>query len=237
MASGNTDLSETLDGDPRVRVTSIELQRLISRGLWYVGGSGVHDAESDIQIEPASDAYFGYYAEQSRQFLSDGGRHATVRTHQDILDAAEQIQRDLESDRNELMRRLKQSISSLITTLPSDSRNGDKMLIGTLNLTARLVLMMEVGTLEHAFTGTTTIVWPPGKSLRQSAEEHFAAPPILLDESVRLEKLFIAHNLSRIAGLEIVWTDNLADHLLLTNDNRKVHIFHHVTFLRSHVTS
>jgi hypothetical protein len=34
-----------------------------------------------------------------------------------------------------------------------------------------------------------------------------------------------------MAGLEIVWTDNLADHLRLTDDDTKVHIFHHASFL------
>ncbi|KAH7082051.1 hypothetical protein FB567DRAFT_561946 [Paraphoma chrysanthemicola] len=44
---------------------------------------------------------------------------------------------------------------------------------------------------------------------------------------------FTAFNLQRLAGLEIHWTDNLADHLRLIENDRKLCIFHHATFLRS----
>jgi len=48
---------------------------------------------------------------------------------------------------------------------------------------------------------------------------------------VKLEKIFNARNLGRIAGIEIEWTKNLADHLRLIDEDRKVAIFHHATYL------
>jgi hypothetical protein len=52
------------------------------------------------------------------------------------------------------------------------------------------------------------------------------------NEHVKLEKIFIARNLGRIAGIEIQFTNNLADHLRLMNeDDKKVTIFHNASFL------
>ncbi|KAH6866123.1 hypothetical protein B0T10DRAFT_502819, partial [Thelonectria olida] len=202
--------------NPPVGVTRCQ----VSLGLW--AGSQL---QSDI--ETASEAYFRYYADQSAQALSDRGRYATARTHKDIVVVARWIQRDLERD--EILRRLHEDLRN--RELPPD----DKALQGTIDLTARLALMMEVGSLGCSFTGGTRVDWESG-SLRECVERHFGSQPAL-DENVRLEKLFVARNLGRIAGLEILWTENLADHLRLTDDNQKVSIFHHVTFLQMHATS
>lgn len=51
--------------------------------------------------------------------------------------------------------------------------------------------------------------------------------------SVKLEKLFNAYNLSRIAGIEIVWTSNLSDHLRRQEDDTRVAVFHHAFFLEN----
>jgi len=48
---------------------------------------------------------------------------------------------------------------------------------------------------------------------------------------VKLDRPFTARNLERIAGLKIVWTDNLPDHLRLMRDDTEVAIYHHASFL------
>lgn len=58
----------------------------------------------------------------------------------------------------------------------------------------------------------------------------FYAPPVLDPETTKLENNFTAINL-KLAGLEVVWTDNLIDHLRMSDDDTKVHIFHHAAFL------
>ena len=50
-------------------------------------------------------------------------------------------------------------------------------------------------------------------------------------ENVKLEKIFNAGNLGRIAGIEIEWTNNLADHLRVVDEDKKVAIFYHASFL------
>jgi hypothetical protein len=48
---------------------------------------------------------------------------------------------------------------------------------------------------------------------------------------VRLPKTFDAWAIERIGGISIQFTDNLADHLLLVNDDTTLLVFHHVAFL------
>ena len=64
-------------------------------------------------------------------------------------------------------------------------------------------------------------------------KNYFHAPRLLDNEHVKLEKIFSALNLGRIAGIEIQFTNNLADHLrLMGEDDKKVWIFHNASFLR-----
>ena len=45
-------------------------------------------------------------------------------------------------------------------------------------------------------------------------------------DHVKLERLFNARTIERIAGIKITWTSNLADHLRLLDDDTGVVIFH-----------
>lgn len=218
MAVSKTPEDDYLNDDLRCPPVGVTRSR-ISVGIW---------TESHLQsdIETASEAYFRYYTEQGVQALSDRGRYATARTHNDVVAVVGWILQDLE--RHEIIARLREDLQNR-QILPDD-----KALEGTVDLTSRLVTMMEVGSLGCSFTGGTRLDWEYGL-LRQCIERHFGSDPVL-EDNVRLEKLFVARNLGRIAGLEILWTDNLADHLRLTDDNQKVSIFHHVTFLQNHAT-
>jgi len=55
-----------------------------------------------------------------------------------------------------------------------------------------------------------------------------------MKDHVKLEKIFNAMNLEHIAGIEVRWTSNLADHLRMRDDDKAVEIFHYATFLRLH---
>lgn len=58
----------------------------------------------------------------------------------------------------------------------------------------------------------------------------FPSPSFL--DPVKLPQSFTAANLEKIGGIQVLWTDNLADHLLLRDDDTKVMLFHHVSALR-----
>ncbi|EQL00722.1 FAD-binding, type 2 [Ophiocordyceps sinensis CO18] len=66
-----------------------------------------------------------------------------------------------------------------------------------------------------------------------TADPTFAGSLFLLETygNKGLERVLNAPGLVLVANLDIIWTDNLLDHLRLTDDDRRVHIFHHVSFL------
>ena len=167
-------------------------------------------------------SYFSHYTVQCRDALHDGGRHVSVRTHRDIIEIAQHLKNSTTRDSVKEMLR-----SKIPHPKPA---NENELLDGSINLVARLLLMVEFGCLRYGFTGGRQIVWT-ANTLRECLAKYFAAPQLLEHERVRLEKIFNARNLERIAGIRIQWTDNLAEHLSLVDNDRKVAIFHHASFL------
>jgi len=192
----------------------------ILKELWNIDASSLksHDKGSDYDI------YFTYYADQCSLALHDGGRHIWTRTHRDVIEIAGYIKSSM--TRYEIRERLRSKLSVPITA------NADEILDGSMNLTARLLLMTEFGNIPYGFTGRRQLIWTEN-SLGDSVKEYFNSPPKLGQDSVKLERIFTAQNLGRIAGIEIEWTRNLADHLLLIDEEKKVAIFHHASFLES----
>jgi hypothetical protein len=91
--------------------------------------------------------------------------------------------------------------------------------------------MINVGELQYGFSGQERLMWSEN-SLEHWIKNYFHAPRLLDNEHVKLEKIFSALNLGRIAGIEIQFTNNLADHLrLMGEDDKKVSIFHNASFL------
>ena len=54
---------------------------------------------------------------------------------------------------------------------------------------------------------------------------------------VKLPQSFTAAHLEQIGGIKVIWTSNLADHLLLKDDDTKLMLFHHVSILYLHKQS
>jgi hypothetical protein len=59
----------------------------------------------------------------------------------------------------------------------------------------------------------------------------FGEEPCLKEEDPKICSDLNARGLERVAGLRIVGTDNLADHLRMMDDDGTVAIFHHAAFL------
>ncbi|KAI3320665.1 hypothetical protein HD806DRAFT_547200 [Xylariaceae sp. AK1471] len=165
--------------------------------------------------------FWSYYYKKSALSLHDGGRHVAVRTHRDVTDVVYLLKQGV------TRRGIKQGLSSKLKT---KHFNEDEVLENSIDLAASLALMCDCGTSSHGFSGSTEIQWK-NNSLGEFLAEYFSEKSILAHEKVKLEKTFTARNFSRIAGLGIIWTDNLVDHLRLTDDDTKVHVFHHASFL------
>jgi hypothetical protein len=210
--------THALDSSIRFTVIDLDTKYEILRHLWDVDVRlpNVYDGYLDYE------SYFSYYTEQCNDALHDGGRHVFVRTHKDIVQIAQYLKNSM--NRNSIKKTL---ASKLPVPKPM---NEDELLDGSIDLVSRLLLMVEFGCLQYGFTGRRQLSWVEG-SLGECTSKYFCAPQILGQESVRFEKVFNARNLGRIAGIEIQWTNNLADHLSLLDDGKKVAIFHHASFL------
>lgn len=165
--------------------------------------------------------FWTYYHKKCTHALYNGGRHVAARTHQDIVDIVRQLRE--EADKEDVRK-------SLLPKLTTKHANEEELLENSINLAASLLLMCDCGSFSHGFSGRMELNWRHG-SLRKFLVHFFAEEPVLAHDRVKLDKKFIARNITRIAGLEIVWTDNLLDHLRLTDDDMKVHVFHHASFL------
>lgn len=138
----------------------------------------------------------------------------SIRTHREVLGIAADLLQEL--PRENIRASLKPEHAELLN--------------GSIDLTARLISMMDIGTLQYGFSGRKGLVWNQG-SLKDFVHDHFNHP-VMLRQDVKLEKVFNARNLDRIVGIKVEWTDNLADHLRMMDDESRVAIFHHASFLK-----
>ncbi|KAI0383474.1 hypothetical protein F5Y04DRAFT_250313 [Hypomontagnella monticulosa] len=173
------------------------------------------DVTENLDITP----YMDYYQRQWHIMAADiDGTSITVNSHEDIVGI---IQGVLENDSRESI------ISHLKNKYP---KLADSYYENSVNLAARLLVMLKIGVVKHQVLPRRVISWEQG-SLADLLREQFTKPQILDTQHVRLPKSFNAWALNVIGGLRIEFTDNLADHLLLVDDDTKVLIFHHASFL------
>ncbi|KAH7308858.1 hypothetical protein BKA65DRAFT_559725 [Rhexocercosporidium sp. MPI-PUGE-AT-0058] len=190
----------------------------IIESFWPENGSSRYR-----QDELDWESYFWYYARQCHDALIDQGQHVLARTHQDILDIVHQLEDLTPRDA------IKESLRS---RLPTRHRpNEDEILDGAIDLAARLHLMVNIAVDNLVISGQAQLKWSSG-ILRDFLNHHFSEPQVLGNDGIKLEQMFTASNLERIAGIQIKPTDNLADHLrMIDKEDKVVAIFHHASFL------
>lgn len=179
------------------------------------------DPQTLITYNLDLDSYFVYYSAQCRSALLDRGQHIAARTHRDITDIASYI-RDGQQRED-----VKQKIKSKLLTCSSP--HDDRIAENTIDLAASLLLMMQFRDLPFGISRWRPLKWTHG-SLQEFLKSQWDYQP-MLKETVKLESIFNAPNLTRIAGIRIEWTDNLNDHLKMIGDDTTVMIFHHASFL------
>lgn len=154
--------------------------------------------------------------------MLDGGRHICIRTHSDLVRIAKQILSGQARDD------VYQDIVSHATS--NDVSSNDDAVDNTIDLCASLLLITEIGQSQIGLSGRTSIPWS-ASLLKDALAEHFTPQRTLDVDNPKFEKLFTGRNLTRVGGLQIIWTTNLADYLHLIDDSRTVFIFHCTSFL------
>lgn len=172
------------------------------------------------------DSYLRYYNEQCTNALHSRGLGDIVSTHADIIAIIEQL-REPDSTRE----RLKDNLRDRCLDPTPD--NLEVLICEVIDLAVRLWLMINVGELQFGFIpNQISLRWERG-TLQDCLVNHFGSPATMPTRVVRvkLDRLFTARNLERIAGLKIIWTSNILDHLRLTVDDTRIAIYHHASFL------
>jgi hypothetical protein len=187
-----------------------------------------HDPDPDTysEIPVSSEGYFYYY----RKVVEGSEAYSPIETHRDIVKLISLFKR-YDGTRSSI----ETEIGKSLLEHELDDRND--IIEESISLAVRLLLMVPTGSLPSAgrsitVSGETKLSWKEGtikdlvnnEIMRQNS----------MKESVKLEKIFNAQNLERIAGVEIRWTSNLADHLRMRDDDSAVEVFHHASFLRFH---
>ena len=114
-------------------------------------------------------------------------------------------------------------------------RYGDgEYLNATIDFGARLWLTVSIGTFPHSLTPGGDVNWKDGR-LSDTLYTLWNEPQLL--ESPKLPRDFNAANLEKLAGINICWTSNLADHLRLRDDDTRVMMYHQISFLTLHAES
>ncbi|KAJ2895773.1 hypothetical protein MKZ38_006166 [Zalerion maritima] len=218
-------------GEPREDTSLLEsptrdpaLQACLGDALW---GSRDDSCQTLNGVVGALEHYWGFYTRECRNGLYDGGRHLALRQHGDVMEIAARIR--CHADRKELRELVRTKLTAAYHA-GEEQLDEDELLDKSVDLVASLMLMTRFGSNPYGISGHGEIQWSKG-SLGDVIGRFFGEGNVLVTETVKLEKMFTGPNLGRIGGLRIVWTDNLADHLRLSDDDQHVYIFHHASFL------
>ncbi len=168
-------------------------------------------------------AYFRYYEAQCNGLTRPMGRALLREQNQEYL---LNIIGHLQNSDTEYQ--------SLVDLLLREYPQLDRSLVcPSVFIAARLWSMLNIGVEEQALTpGQNPVDWKEGK-LKQCVQQCFECDSEV-PNVVKLSKNFNAMSLEQIGNIQIVWTSNLADHLSMRDDDTKVIIFHHASFLRQH---
>jgi hypothetical protein len=235
---------------------------IVAEKLWGLQKNLQHDLlEEEGQLDTFFEIYFKYYAEQCNIIgCHENGKYSSVQTHSDIGKIAQLLRQplSLEEVRNQM------SMSDFLKAADKEQHDN------SINLVARLLLMIKFGDLPDEYLGGRSVRWSSG-TLSDFVHGYFSRPPAHIPPAysspaipqpastppdatppaysptattqpastppacthrhIKLEKQFNALNLQRIGGIRISWTDNLADHLRMMDDDKTVAVFYHASFL------
>jgi hypothetical protein len=182
--------------------------------------------DTDPSISGMDDPYFAYFEKQCRLARRHDDDETPLCTQQNICDIVRRLKAG--EGRETIRDALALKTSDGLTIQKPDA----KPYHYAIDLTVRLWLMVCVGKLPRGVAGQTAITWQHG-ALGPLLAAHFHHELILTDQ-VKLEKVFNAMNIERIADVDIRWTPNLVDHLRFIEDGKKpvLNIFHHAAFLK-----
>ena len=122
--------------------------------------------------------------------------------------------------------------------------NSESLARTLVDLAAGLWLMLSIGKYPGDISYDEPIIWGDYERLAEAPYEldkglinktfslHYNSTDL-----VKLPQAFTAAHLEQIGGIKVIWTSNLADHLLFEDDDTKLMLFHQVSILQLHKKS
>ncbi|KAL9094315.1 MAG: hypothetical protein Q9165_003456 [Trypethelium subeluteriae] len=182
--------------------------------------------ESDVQSD-ALRAYFEYYREECCGANIPVHSVQAPNSHQDVLDIVELLIDKSETSKSVVLEHYRDVYDYFFEEQTAP-------LSDTLELAARLWLMVNIRSpnpdLGAYVSFNTALPWPDEKSVAEILSDHFTTDCIIKPQHKAFSKRFTLYHLEKIAGFQVLWTDNLLDHLRLVDDT--IYVFHNVTVLR-----
>lgn len=205
------------DGDAHLSTDPATMVE-IAKNIWCLPNA------LDLQCE----SYFTFYKNECIGMMQNGetrGVLTTVRKHSDILKIAHQLNTSV--PKAQIEQELIDSNNSITT---QEQKEG--MALRSVVLTARLLLMINIGPLCYGAQRRRPIPWPDNAPTLKAAFEHrFKKPGEEADCKMRFRAEFTAFNIQLFTQMKIEGTENLADPLQLLDGDKHLCIFHHDTFL------
>ena len=170
-------------------------------------------------------AYFNFFAQECDAWRLNG-LDVAIDTYRDFLNLVQHLR----SHRGETI-----CCPAMMSFFPPH-RRGDSAL-NSIYLTVRLWLMLwpESPGLT-GYQAQSTLEWNDTESLDDFIRKSLpkAAPGTIRERNLWQKPLNL-YTLNRIGGFDIIWTNNLADHLYLDEDvGSTIHLYHHACVLESH---
>ena len=211
------------------------LELLPSRYYFLCNVFDLKSSELQMSTVQATDnAYESFFTRYALlcKLAANKDREVEIVTHQHLVDIIALL-RDTKAYNSP-------SPEAIIRTIMRDPIIAhSKTLAETLvDLAAGLLLMLSISKYPGDISYDEPIIWEDDGSL---------VPLGLIDKTfsnqydstdlVKLPQSFTAAHLEQIAGIKVIWTSNLADHLLLRDDDTKLMLFHQVSILQLHKKS
>jgi hypothetical protein len=191
-----------------IRETS--LQRPLPLGDRYQILSACWDLEqTQTQFRDASsryDAYFRQYEAQCEQCPFTGRGELT---HHDILFAIQELKTKKKED---CLKSLAARLSALI-----DSGH-DRIVEDCIKFAGESLFLLDL------------LAWKEPEFLKEFVHRQLMQPSMQKD-NLRLPRSFNAWTLAQVAGFRVRWTSELGKHLIMSDNDEEIAVFHHATIL------
>ena len=233
----DSDLDKILLPNSRATTPNDFLQAKILEAFWP--SCSQEFASSKRQLQPS---YFAFFQSECETWRLSGISVA-LHTYRDLLALVKHLRmkRTERRDSRAILEFFDGNILMSPTSadsLPVQGLQCDKAsMMNALDLAVSLWLMLGIGSDKtRLYPGRSSLVWAESESLDGFIQKYFAveAP----ENRIKIERAFSsvpsslnAHNLKFIGGFDIMWTDCLADHLILNDDLGTISLYHHASVL------